>query len=152
MSFLDKELIAFDVEANNSDDIIRLGADLLYRNHYVKEGYGDAVREREKEYPTGLPGNEISVAIPHTTCGMVYKPAVAVMIPKQPIEFIQMGTIGERIDCEIVFMLVIKDSNEQLTMLKKVMQVIQNGELLRKIKRTKDKNKIIEYLSLLDEQ
>jgi PTS system galactitol-specific IIA component len=47
---------------------------------------------------------------------------------------------------------VIKDPEEQLTMLKKMMKVIQDGELLRKIKQTKDKAKIIEYLNLLEEQ
>lgn len=151
MSFLDQKLIAFNVDAHNSDDVIRYGAELLYRNHYVNENYADAVREREKRYPTGLPGDKISVAIPHTTCGMVYKPAVAVIIPKQPIEFVQMGTRDERISCEIIFMLVIKNPDEQLTMLKKVMQVIQDGDLLQKIKSTKDKAKIIEYLGLLDE-
>lgn len=151
MSFLDRKLIAFDVDAGTSDEVIQYGAELLYRNHYVKEGYADAVREREKQYPTGLPGGRISVAIPHTTCGLVNKPAVAVIIPKHPVEFIQMGTRDERIRCAVIFMLVIKNPDEQLTMLKKMMQVIQNGDLLQKIQATRDKAKIIEYLRSLDE-
>jgi PTS system galactitol-specific IIA component len=152
MKFLEQNLIAFNVDVNNSDEVLRYAADILYRNNYVKELYADALTQREKEYPTGLLGNEISVAIPHTTCSLVNKPGVAVIIPKRPIEFIAMGSYDQHIKCEIIFVLVIKDPEEQLTMLKKMMKIIQNGELLRKIKGTKDKAKIIEYLNLLEEQ
>lgn len=151
MSYLDSRIIATDVAADTSDEIITYGADILYRNGYVQEGYKEAIRKREMAYPTGIEGEKISVAIPHATCELVKKPAIAVLIPEKPVEFRKMGSSDEKVKCGIVFMLVIKNPDEQLDLLKKVMLVIQNGELLEQIRNSKDSQEIIQYLQELDE-
>ena len=45
-----------------------------------------------------------------------------------------MGTKEQWLDCEVVIPLVIKDSDMQINMLRQMMKIIQNGELLRKIR------------------
>ena len=118
---------------------------------YVLKGYGDAVVGREKEYPTGLPGKGINIAIPHTNNLLVNNPAIGVIIPKEPVKFCMMGTEDQVLECELILPLVVKDSKMQITMLRKLMKVINDNELLKKIRDSKDKKEIIGYLSFLEE-
>ncbi len=149
MSILDEKLIALDVDVTTAEECIRYAAGLFYEHGYVQQGYGDAVAEREKVYPTGLPGKGINVAIPHTNNLLVNKPAVGVLIPKKPIPFLMMGTKDQVLECEVIIPLVIKNSEMQINMLKKMMKIIGDSELLQKIRNSKDKAEIMLCLSSL---
>ena len=65
-TLLDERLVVLDADVSSAEDCIRLMAGLFEQYGYVQPGYGDAVAAREKEYPTGLPGKGINLAIPHT--------------------------------------------------------------------------------------
>ena len=109
------------------------------------------VVEREKEYPTGLPGKGINIAIPHTNNKLVNEPAVGVIIPKKAVTFSMMGMKENKFECEVILPLVVKDSHQQIGMLKKMMSIIQDGELLKRLRDSKDKTEILSLLSALDE-
>ena len=139
MKLLDEELVVMDAEVKTAEDCIRLGGTIFYEKGYVKEGYTQAVIDREKVYPTGLPGKGVAIAIPHTNNTYVNKPAVGVIIPREPVRFCAMGTKDVWLDCEVIIPLVIKDSDMQISMLKQMMKIIQDGELLKKIRDSKDR-------------
>ena len=61
-----RELIAIDVDAKDYEEAIRKVGSLLYKNNFVKNTYIDAVIAREKDFPTGLNLDGISIAMPHT--------------------------------------------------------------------------------------
>lgn len=151
MAVLDKNLIVLSADVDTAQECIALGGRILMDNGYVRDGYIEAVIKREKVFPTGLQGKEMSIAIPHTENTYVNKPAVAVIIPKKPIKFLAMGTTDHYLECEIVFPLVVKDSRMQVEMLKKMMKVIQNSELLKQIKEAKTEEEVLLYLSELNE-
>lgn len=148
---LDERLVVLDADVSSAEDCIRLMAGLFEEYGYVKPGYGDAVAAREKEYPTGLPGKGINLAIPHTNNQLVNAPAVGVIIPKRPVEFAMMGMKEKKLDCEVVIPLVVQDTKRQLAMLKKMMKIIQDGDLLRRLRDSKDKAEILGCLSSLEE-
>jgi len=150
MNVLDENLIGLNVDANSAEACIRYAADLFLKHGYVREGYGDAVVLREKTYPTGLPGKGINIAIPHTNNSLVIKPAVGVLIPKAPVEFMMMGTKDKPLSCDLILPLVIKDSRMQITMLRKIMKIIGDSETLAKIKASKSKKEIMQYLGSLN--
>lgn len=133
MNYLSKDLIKIGLEAKTSDDIIRSLGGILEENGYVKDTYIDAVVAREKIYPTGLPSNGVTVAIPHTDSNHVHKSAVAVAVLKEPVEFYMMGGTGEVLNVKIVFLLAISNSKEQLELLKNLMALFQNKEVLEGI-------------------
>lgn len=118
---------------------------------YVKPGYAEAVLEREKELPTGLPGKKFNIAIPHTNNLLVIKPAVGVIIPSKPVDFKMMGMKEKTLSCEIILPLVVKDSKHQIGMLKKMMKIIQDATLLQSIKDSKSSADVMRFLSTLDE-
>lgn len=150
MKLLDERLIVMDADVATAQECIRLYGQLLMENGYVNDGYTEAVVAREMEYPTGLPGDGISIAIPHTNNTYVNKPCIAVIIPRRPISFGMMGTKDDRLECELVLPLVIKDSKMQIAMLQEMMKIIQDKTLLKKIRDARTKNEILGYLHGLE--
>lgn len=150
MSVLDENLIILDLDVDTAEECIQKAGSVLLKNGYVNEGYVEAVIAREKQYPTGLQGNKIAIAIPHTEVEFVNKPAVGVIVPKRPIKFCAMGTKDEYLDCELIFPLVVKNPHMQVEMLKRMMKVMQDSELLEKIKNSKSKEEVIQLLSILE--
>ncbi len=58
-----------DCELGSSDDVFELLERHLRAGGYVADTWLDAIRERERAYPTGLACQELGVAIPQ--CGPV---------------------------------------------------------------------------------
>ncbi|WP_072525180.1 PTS sugar transporter subunit IIA [Clostridium sp. Marseille-P3244] len=151
MKVLDKTLIQLDVEVTSAEEAIRYMSDILVREGYVKEGYAECVIKREKEYPTGLIGDGCGIAIPHTNPEYVLKPAICILIPKDPVLFTLMGTRDKEVMAEIIMPLVIKDNKMQIDILKKVMDLLKDNRTLYRIRDCRDKDQILEMLSFLEE-
>ena len=151
MNLLNKNLIIMNADVSSAEECIRLTAGLFYKYGYVKEGYGEAVVEREQNYPTGLPGKGVNIAIPHTNNKLVNKPGIAVIIPKRPVKFTMMGTDDNILDCEIIIPLVVFDSHMQINMLKKMTKIIQDEKLLKMILDSKNEEEVIACLISLEE-
>lgn len=151
-NLLDERLIVLDADVNNADDCIRLMAARFEEYGYVRAGYGDAVMEREKTHPTGLPGKGINLAIPHTNNELVLKPAVGVILPRNPVKFGMMGSEGFNLECAVILPLVVKDTKQQIGMLKKISKIIGDGELLKRLRNSKSRAEILDCLSSLNNE
>ena len=151
MKVLDSDLIYLDVDLTTAEEIIQFAAEKLYEKGYVREGYAERVLEREKIYPTGLIGKGPGIAIPHTTADYAIRPAVCVIVPKQPVTFMMMGNSGEKVPAELVIPMVVKDSRAQVGMLKKMMRILTDTERLAKICKAKAKEEVVQLLAPLEE-
>lgn len=143
---LDKKLIMTDLEVKNYEDVMEELGGLLTKEGYCKESYVDALKEREKEYPTGLDIEGFGVAIPHTPVTHVIKHAIAIAQLKNPVEFIQMGSEDEATNVKIVFMLAVDDPNAHIDQLQQILNIIQDKDVLKKLAETKSKDEIIEVI------
>ena len=150
---LDERLVRLDADVKTAEEAIHLMANRLEELGYVRPGYGDMVCEREKTFPTGLPGKTMAIALPHTNPDLVNKPAIGVIVPKESVPFKMMGApdADEMLDVKLIMPLVIKDPNTQLSLLKAMMNVIQDGELLEHIRASHDAAEIISSLQMLEE-
>lgn len=146
MNYLSKDLIKIQVEAKNSEEVIRYLGGVLEEKGFVKDTYTDAVVAREKIYPTGLPSNGVTVAIPHTDSNHVNRSALAIAVLKEPVEFYMMGGTGELLNARIVFLLAISNSKEQLELLKSLMGLFQNKEVLEGIAKAETSEDICKIL------
>ncbi len=147
MSYLDRDLIRIGVDVEKQNEVIEMLGMLMEEKQLVKPTYVQAVLDREKIYPTGLPTRGISVAIPHTDSSHVKKSAIGLAVLHQPVGFSLMGGDGsEQIDAQIVFLLAISDSKAQIELLKKLMRLFQNDEVLSKIVAAEEVEVIYEYL------
>ena len=63
---LNKELILPQIDAKDSADIFEQAGGKLVSLGYCKDSYVEALKLREKDFPTGVDMGGVGVAIPHT--------------------------------------------------------------------------------------
>ena len=130
-SIISKELIFNNVVVSNREDALRFIASKLVEKEYVKESYVDAVIERERVYPTGLPTETYGVAIPHTDIVHVNEPGIGIAFLQEPVPFVMMGTDDVEITVKAIFMLAVKEPKAQLHLLEKLMDIFQDQQVLK---------------------
>ncbi|MFH5811678.1 PTS sugar transporter subunit IIA [Companilactobacillus sp. FL22-1] len=147
MGVVKQELTFSKVDCNNSNEIIHYLANKLFQDGDVTADFEQAVKDREKIYPTGLPIGKVSVAIPHTDVKYVKNSSIAIATLERPVEFKNMANNKETIDVSIVVMLAMKEPHSQVDMLQKLMKLFQNQELLEKIYSLNDSSEIFDIVS-----
>ncbi|WP_410513741.1 PTS sugar transporter subunit IIA [Paenibacillus sp. BR2-3] len=133
MDMMDESLILINVQGESKEDILEKMARNLVEKGIVKESYIAAIIEREQSYPTGLPTKACSVAIPHTDIEHVNQKAISVGILQKPIAFGIMGEEEETTPVELVFMLAMDQKHSQLKLLTRLMQIIQDEDMLNSL-------------------
>lgn len=141
------ELVLVGIEASTRCEVLATMSSNLFRQGYVQESYIQAIQEREIHYPTGLPAAEIGVAIPHTDAVHVNRAAVSIGILKKPVLFQMMGNPNQIVEAEIIFMLAIKEPQEQINMLQKLSSLFQNRTLLRNLRKTVKREQAVSLLN-----
>lgn len=130
---LDPSNVFLGLSAIDRDDLLSQMGDHLFRGGFVKESFTPALILREERFPTGLPGREFGVAMPHVDPEHVLVPGYAVATLKKPVAFRIMGTDDGEVEASIVFMLMLHSFDDQISFLKRVMSVIQNHDLLSEL-------------------
>ena len=128
-----RNLILRDVEAANAEEAIRKVGQRFYDEGFVKDTYIDAVVAREKNYATGLQLADIAVAMPHTDPQL-----------KHPVEFEHMGDPDTKVQAEMLFMMAIKNPDEQVELLQKVLGVFQQPEVVAAFRAAKNEDELFE--------
>ena len=107
--------------SKTDSEVLAFLASEMYKN-YVKEEYIQAIQEREKEYPTGLPSTPPGIAIPHANYEMVNKTTLAIATLKDPVLFHNMENNNEQLPIQIVIMMAIGEPHGQVEMLQKLLE------------------------------
>lgn len=144
---LKKELIHINMACKDSKEAMRILAQSFVDNGVVKESFIAAVIEREEHYPTGLPAIAFDIAIPHTVSEHVLEPSIAIGVLSHPVEFRQMGSPEIVLHPQLLFMLAITAPKEQITLLKRIMKLLQNEDLLCAIRDAESADRIMELLA-----
>jgi len=145
---IDKRVVKIGIEGRDKTEVLTNMARMLVEAGYVKESYIDGILKREKIFPTGIPLDGYGIAIPHTDIEHVNSPMVAVATLINPIEFNCMGGGDEdRVAVKIIFMLAMKDGNEQLPMLQSLMHIIQDNKLINDICESTDNELLASLLT-----
>ncbi|MEH7307329.1 fructose-specific PTS transporter subunit EIIC [Neobacillus drentensis] len=108
-------LVLFDVEANNKEQVIQQLISNLYKEGYIdsEQTFLKAVLQREEVSPTGL---EKGLAIPHGKSCAVNKAVFAVARLRTPLEEWPSIDPGNRV--QLVFLIAIPESEAGTTHLK----------------------------------
>lgn len=129
----DEDLVMLDLCATTRDDVLtKMGGKLLERG-YVNGDFIHAIIKREQEFPTGIETQTMGVAIPHTDTEYVNQASIMVGVLTEPVVFQQMVSDDE-IAVNIVFMLAIKEPEQQLAMLQRLVDIIQDDGALNGIR------------------
>ena len=144
--YLNEELVFRNVQAKTDSEVLAFLASEMYKKNYVKEEYIQAIQEREKEYPTGLPSTPPGIAIPHANYEMVNKTTLAIATLKDPVLFHNMENNNEQLPIQIVIMMAIGEPHGQVEMLQKIVGIIQDEPLRQEMIRAGNDTELLELL------
>lgn len=119
--------------ANSSEEAITLCGEALHKAGVVGEDFASACVEREKNFPTGLP-TEIPTAIPHAKVEGIKENAICLLKLESTVVFRRLDDDTEQVETDLIFNLAIKDPNEHLQVLQRMMEFLNNKEVLLKCK------------------
>lgn len=143
----DESLIVKLDDFKTDKEVLSKMVDHLYGKGYVKEGYKQAILEREVEFPTGIFTGGINVAIPHADVNFVNQASIAIGILDKPVKFHVMDEPENEIDVRLIIMLALKESHGHIEMLQKVVNLIKNQESIKEILSSKDLKQVYEIIS-----
>jgi Phosphotransferase system mannitol/fructose-specific IIA domain (Ntr-type) len=138
----DPDVMAILPESTERDALLHEMADYLLGKGIVKPGYGDAVIEREKTYPTGIPTEPIAVAIPHSSRELVNKSTILVARTKSGVTFDRIDDKDLTVDVKVIFMLAIGSDDGEVEAIAKVMNAVQDEALVEQIASSEDADSI----------
>jgi len=129
------EILSALVDSKNTKDLFALIAKELREREFVKDGYYQALLEREATYPTGLSFNgDFKIAIPHTGMEFTKKEVlVVVKMHEGAIPFHKMDNPDETIDVKTAFFFAIKDSKKYIQFLSDFIEVLKDIQCQKKI-------------------
>ena len=129
-----EELIAMDVAADTSQQVIETLAAKLVLQGCVANDYGAQTWQRELDHPTGLPTQPFCIAFPHADATGVYESALAFASLKKPVVFKNMADPDEDLDVLLVFMLANKDPEEQIQTLRNLSLLFGQSKKLQELR------------------
>ena len=141
-----KDLVFLGGEFETNVEVIEFLSSQLEKVGFVKDGFCDAVIEREKQFPTGLDLGKINVAIPHTDMKYVNKSGIAVATVKRPVLFGKMDEPSVLIPVHIVFLLTVLNPGEYVKFLSRLTQSFSDQTFVSLIYSLKDTEEFVKAL------
>lgn len=125
-----KDFMYCNYTVENKEELFdKLAIDLMEKG-IVNEGFSQALKDREMDFPTGLPVKR-GVAIPHTDGSLVNSDQLIFVTLNNPITFNEMGGDEEDIlEINVVIMLAVKDGKKHLDVLQNLIQAIQKDSFI----------------------
>lgn len=102
--------------------------------------------KEKKKFPTGIENGSVNIAIPHADAEYVLKPGLAIALLKNEVKFNRMDDPNKKINVKVLFMLAIKNPDEQLGSLKELMSIANNSNLMVSICSCKTSQQVLKIL------
>ena len=144
----EQKIIILDEELPDATAALTCLADSLQAAGQVNDQFKAALLARERQFPTGLQTKTLGVALPHAAPEFVEHEQLGLLRLKRPVIFHQMGDNAE-VAVQLVFILALKEPQQQLAMLQALMQLFQNEAAVQKLMTLTDQNDIITLLASL---
>ncbi|MGM0124732.1 PTS system, galactitol-specific IIA component [Enterococcus sp. AZ194] len=144
---IEESCIFLNQDIQTFEEVIQMVGEQFVAKGIAKESYVQAVIDREKIYPTGLPADGYNIAIPHTDSNHILRPSIGVVVTKNPIEVSMMGNPEMKLSCQMFFPLAMEHPKKQLALLKQLMKFFQNKEDLEKICAATNKKEVLQVLN-----
>lgn len=141
-----QELIHLDMEVQSVEEYFNKMAEKLVLLGYVENSFLEAVKTREKKFPTALPIKPFSVAIPHTDPLHIKKPFIAATRLRSPVKWKEMGNNEIEQDVKFVFMLGLHREDDHIKLLQLLIDNFQREDLMDRFSNAETKE---EYMKLI---
>ena len=142
------EWILLDASAADSTDIIEQLCARLRESGCIGDKYCQDVLAREREYPTGLPSEGVTAAIPHAFSDDVTETAVAIAVLREPVMFRNIADYDEELPVSLVFLLANgAGDGEHMDSLQELMDCMSRPTLLTAVKDAAGAREIVDILA-----
>lgn len=141
------DLIVLLEGKNTYQGVEKLLAERLVQLGYAKDSFPKAIINREENFPTALDVGGYNAAIPHCDVDNVVTPAICLGILQDPVEWRRMDDPDEVCGVSLVVMLALTEPHSHLGMLQRVVALIQDQELIRKVVLVKSANEAYNLLT-----
>ncbi|WP_042146740.1 PTS sugar transporter subunit IIA [Paucisalibacillus sp. EB02] len=138
------EELVFFLDVQDTEELFESIATRLQGKGIVKSSYLPALKQREKEFPTGLATELFGVALPHTDAEHVNEEAISIGVLKQPVTFRHMGMGAQEVEVKLVFMLALQKPENQLEVLQTVTSLIQNKAFMEAVTKCASEKEVID--------
>ena len=128
-----EELIQLDLDVENQEQFFEAVYKILLEKGFVKESFLQAIKEREKNYPTCLNIEPYPIAIPHVDPENIIKPFIFPVRLKNPIKWCEIATSDSWHNVKFIFVLGFLKSNEHIILLQTLLENCQKEETMEKL-------------------
>lgn len=147
--FINGSLIKVNLPCKDRNELFKMMHNEAFKYGYVESSFLDGLASRESIFPTGIKLTNYNVAIPHTDAIHVKKEFIAIIVPKDPIQFKLMEDETQEEEVSLIFMLGLNKPHSQLEVLKELMELIQREDLVKQIVESKSQDEIENILNKL---
>ncbi|WP_368679809.1 PTS sugar transporter subunit IIA (plasmid) [Staphylococcus pseudoxylosus] len=135
LTFLNKKYASFK-------DMICNLTEIFKKEGYTELDFSKALVEREISFPTGLQLENYAVAIPHGGTEYVNKDFISFVTLEEPVKMHRMDDPEKPLEVDTFFIMGLKNSDNHLKVLKELMSLIQDKEILEQLKQGHSINQI----------
>lgn len=151
LSEIDKRLLFPGLKAGNWEEALDLIAEKMIEYGYVHPSFREAVKQREREYPTGLTvRGGLGAAIPHADPEHVVRPVTAVASLKEPALFRNME--GHQSDVSLIFLQAIRDPSEHIDAMKEIIMLLRDENTVEALLHAPEPAKMREALQTFEKK
>lgn len=143
---LEPELIFLNENDVSRDELFTKVSQQLLNKGLVKDSYLDAVIARENDHPTAMQLAKMVVAIPHVDVEHVNEERLVVATSKDGIEFKNAEDHDENINSNIIFFLLLKNKDDHLDFLVKLMGLFRLSDVMDKLLNSKSPDEVISLI------
>ena len=143
---LKTECILGNVDAPSKEEALKIMAEKLYSLGYVKESFIEAIQDREANYPSGLPMEDLKIAIPHTDADHVNQSVICFARLRDNVEFSVMGAPEEKIQVRLISMFALKEKKKIGDLLETLITTYQDNDVLKALVDADDEEAIYTIL------
>lgn len=143
---LKTECILGNIEAPSKEAALKVMAERLYSLGYVKESYIQAIQDREANYPSGLPMEDLKIAIPHTDAVHVNQSVICFARLPENVEFSVMGDPDQKIPVRLISMFALKEKKKIGDLLETLITTYQDNDVLKALLDANDESEIYKIL------
>lgn len=141
-----KDCIIGQIDVSSKEEVLKIMAEKLYDLGYVKESYIQAIQDREANYPSGLPMEDLKIAIPHTDAEHVNQSIICFARLKNPVEFSVMGEPSTKIPVKLISMFALKEKKKIGDLLETLIITYQDNSVLHALDNAVDDDELFKLL------
>lgn len=148
---IDQKLLFPRLKASGWEEALDRITEKMIACGYVRTSFQEAVKQREREYPTGLKVKSgIGAAIPHADPEHVLCPVTAVASMMEPVLFKDME--GEETAVSLIFVQAIRNPSEHIDAMGEIIMLLRDADTVEALLQASGPEKMLKAIESFEEK